>query len=190
MEQKKWNCTPSLFSQYICLANDNILSTITYDTLVRAGISCTSAYVTSDSSAPGAGAVPTPVLACKGSRGIKIVPDASFPRTKFSSGVSFDVSERVVVELYLQEKYDILVIPGGAQGAATLSKSAAVQELVREFIKDDKIVGMICAGAWRSRRETTLFSCIILLVRCCGVRKPNSAHLKTPAPTADLPSKR
>jgi len=105
--------------------------TITYDTLVRAGISCTSAYVTSDSSAPGEGAVPTPVLACKGSRGIKIVPDASFPRTKFSSG----------------EKYDILVIPGGAQGAATLSKSAAVQELVREFIKDDKIVGMICAGS-------------------------------------------
>jgi len=105
--------------------------TITYDTLVRAGISCTSAYVAGDSSATD-NAVPSKrMLACKGSRGIGICPDASFPKTKFSSG----------------EKYDILVIPGGAQGAATISKSAAVQDLVREFIKDDKIVGMICAGS-------------------------------------------
>jgi len=89
------------------------------------------------------------MLACKGSRGIGILPDASFPKTKFSSGVRFSLLERMssVVECYTQEKYDILVIPGGAQGAATISKSAAVQELVREFIKDDKIVGMICAGA-------------------------------------------
>jgi protein DJ-1 len=39
-----------------------------------------------------------------------------------------------------------LVIPGGAQGAETISKSADVQDLVRDFIKRDKIVGMICAG--------------------------------------------
>jgi DJ-1/PfpI family len=52
-----------------------------------------------------------------------------------------------VGELVMQDKYDILVIPGGAQGAATISKSEAVQDLVREFIKEDKIVGMICAGA-------------------------------------------
>jgi protein DJ-1 len=51
-----------------------------------------------------------------------------------------------VAEFCTQDKYDILVIPGGAQGAATISKSSPVQDLVREFIKNDKIVGMICAG--------------------------------------------
>ncbi|KIM85741.1 hypothetical protein PILCRDRAFT_816947 [Piloderma croceum F 1598] len=107
------------------------ISTITYDTLVRAGISCVSAYVTSSLPAARDSNVSPKMLVCKGSRGIRILPDASFPQTKCSSG----------------EKYDILVIPGGAQGAATISKSEAVQDLVREFIKEDKIVGMICAGS-------------------------------------------
>ena len=45
-----------------------------------------------------------------------------------------------------QDKYDLLVIPGGAKGAETMSKSPAVQELVRRYIKEKKFVGMICAG--------------------------------------------
>jgi putative intracellular protease/amidase len=72
-----------------------------------------------------------------------------------------------VVECHTQEKYDILVIPGGAQGAATISKSAAVQELVREFIKDDKIVGMICAGALFLPGKHFFLCCTVLLIRCC-----------------------
>lgn len=63
----------------------------------------------------------------------------------------------------MQNKYDILVIPGGAQGAATISNSAAVQELVREFIQEDKIVGMICAGAQTLCPETLLYHSIHLL---------------------------
>lgn len=48
---------------------------------------------------------------------------------------------------YIQNKYDVLVIPGGAKGAATISKSPAVQSLIRDYIDAGKIVGMICAGA-------------------------------------------
>jgi len=131
------------------LFNIMTISTITYDTLVRAGISCVSAHVTSSLPAAGDSNVSPNILTCKGSRGIRILPDASFPQTKFSSGVSFTLLDILyyVGELDMQDKYDILVIPGGAQGAATISKSEAVQDLVREFIKEDKIVGMICAGA-------------------------------------------
>jgi hypothetical protein len=43
-------------------------------------------------------------------------------------------------------KFDALVIPGGAKGAETMSQSVAVQNLVQDYIKQDKIVAMICAG--------------------------------------------
>src|SRR5277367_3818807 len=46
----------------------------------------------------------------------------------------------------LQDKHDLLVIPGGAQGAETISKHPSVQELVRRYIEGGKLVGMICAG--------------------------------------------
>jgi len=118
--------------------------TITYDTLVRAGVFCTSAYVSQDlTSNPSRDTISTtpnivsvantvsvaPIIEVKGSRGIKILADAYF-------------SEAVV-----GEKYSVLIIPGGAQGAATISKSPVIQSLVREYMQDDKIVGMICAGS-------------------------------------------
>ncbi|KAF7343013.1 DJ-1 protein [Mycena venus] len=99
--------------------------TITYDTLVRAGVACCSAYV------------PAPAdegsekrQYATGSRGIRIMYDAVFDETQF-----------------LPTSYDALVIPGGAKGAETMSKNTAVQSLVREFLAKDKIVGMICAGS-------------------------------------------
>jgi protein DJ-1 len=49
------------------------------------------------------------------------------------------------------------VIPGGAKGADTISKSSAVQELVRKYLMQKKIVGMICAGTQMSRSLTTRF---------------------------------
>ena len=45
-----------------------------------------------------------------------------------------------------QDKYDLLVIPGGAKGAETMSQSSPVQHLVRRYIQEGKYVGMICAG--------------------------------------------
>ncbi|KAJ7023562.1 class I glutamine amidotransferase-like protein [Mycena alexandri] len=97
--------------------------TITYDTLVRAGIACCSAYVQENSGSE------KPLYAT-GSRGIRIVYDTVFD------------------EQTVNTSYDVLVIPGGAKGAETMSTNTAVQALVREFLgKDDKIVGMICAGS-------------------------------------------
>lgn len=44
-------------------------------------------------------------------------------------------------------EYDVLIIPGGLKGAGTMSNSARVQALIREFIAAGKYVAMICAGA-------------------------------------------
>ncbi|KAJ6623653.1 class I glutamine amidotransferase-like protein [Mycena sp. CBHHK59/15] len=99
--------------------------TITYDTLVRAGVTCCSAYV-QDPADPSS----SERLFAKGSRGIRIMHDAVFDAQKFLPG-----------------SYDALIIPGGAKGAETMSTNAAVQALVRDFIQAGKIVGMICAGS-------------------------------------------
>ncbi|KAF7343024.1 Glutathione-independent glyoxalase DJR-1.1 [Mycena venus] len=99
--------------------------TITYDTLVRAGVACCSAYVPA---AAGEGSEKRQYAT--GSRGIRIMYDAVFDETQFHP-----------------TSYDALVIPGGAKGAETMSKNTAVQSLVRDFLAKDKIVGMICAGS-------------------------------------------
>ncbi|KAF9530712.1 class I glutamine amidotransferase-like protein [Crepidotus variabilis] len=100
--------------------------TIAYDTLVRAGIKVTSAFVDDGSSGmKSTGAV----HAAKGSRGINIVPDIYF-----ESALTDPIS------------YDLLVVPGGAKGADTMSKHLGVQELVKKYLDAGKYVGMICAG--------------------------------------------
>jgi len=103
--------------------------TITYDTLVRAGVNTTSAFVPDLLSSRGAEFLVSPPAA-KGSRGINIMPD-----------IYFELS------LCGPDKYDLLVIPGGAQGAETISKHPSIQELVRRYIERGKLVGMICAGS-------------------------------------------
>ncbi|KAI0646564.1 DJ-1 [Trametes meyenii] len=104
--------------------------TITYDTLVRAGVTCTSAFVSDEKRVGDTGSYDSNPPFAKGSRGIKILPD-----TYFSPQAS------------TPDKYDLLVIPGGAKGAETISSSSPVQHLVREYIKAEKYVGMICAGS-------------------------------------------
>ncbi|KAG6832191.1 hypothetical protein H0H87_002301 [Tephrocybe sp. NHM501043] len=98
--------------------------TITYDTLVRAGVATTSAFVHEE----GIATSQSPPFA-KGSRGINIMPDTY---------LSHDCGP---------EKYDLLVIPGGAKGADTMSKDKTVQKLVRDYLTQNKTVGMICAGS-------------------------------------------
>lgn len=46
-----------------------------------------------------------------------------------------------------QDKFDLLVVPGGATGAATISNDPSCQKLVKEYLDKGKHVGMICAGA-------------------------------------------
>ncbi|KAJ6462585.1 DJ-1 [Mycena sanguinolenta] len=98
--------------------------TITYDTLVRAGVACCSAYVSAQGNDSEKREYAT------GSRGIRIMYDKVFEEGQF-----------------LPTSYDALVIPGGAKGAETMSTNPVVQSLVRDFLAQDKIVGMICAGS-------------------------------------------
>jgi len=110
--------------------------TITYDTLVRAGVKCTSAYVSAKDTEEPTNEYQNPPFA-EGSRGIKIVPD-----TYFSPQAS------------TPDKYDLIVIPGGAKGADTISKNSPVQHLVRKYLEADKLVGMICAGSLAALRSS------------------------------------
>ncbi|KAF8655020.1 hypothetical protein AX16_003290 [Volvariella volvacea WC 439] len=105
--------------------------TITYDTLVRAGVKVTSAFVPDPSAAEGAhGHGSVSPYAAKGSRGINIMPDTYFEKREAGP-----------------DKHDAFIIPGGAKGAETISKTPAVQELVKEYLNAGKYVGMICAGS-------------------------------------------
>lgn len=43
--------------------------------------------------------------------------------------------------------YTVVIVPGGAKGAATLSESTAVQSLLQKFEEHNKYIGTICAGS-------------------------------------------
>ncbi|THH19621.1 hypothetical protein EW146_g1587 [Bondarzewia mesenterica] len=102
--------------------------TIAYDTLVRAGVACISAFVPADKNKDVDAQISPPFA--KGSRGINIQPDVYFSHKSLAV-----------------DKFDAIVIPGGAKGAKTMSESSAVQSLIREFYESKKLVGMICAGS-------------------------------------------
>jgi len=102
---------------FIADGTEEMEFTITYDTLVRAGIKCTSAFV---------GEISSSFATC--SRGMKIIPDTS-------------------LEEVHEADHDILIVPGGAKGADTISKSPKVQDLLLKHHKGGKFVGMICAGS-------------------------------------------
>ncbi len=93
--------------------------TITYDVLVRGGVSVRSALVPPCDSA---------YVTC--SRGVRIVPDISLPCP----------AEAV-------REYDALIIPGGAKGAETISSSSDVHALIKHMHDAGKVVGAICAGS-------------------------------------------
>ncbi|KAJ7770319.1 class I glutamine amidotransferase-like protein [Mycena olivaceomarginata] len=97
-------------------------STITYNTLVHTGVTCYSAFV------PAANVSVERPYATR-LRGIHIMYDAAL-ETQSSSSCS----------------YNALLIPGGAKGTETMSTNLIVQNLVRDFLTQDKITGMICAG--------------------------------------------
>ncbi|THV04783.1 class I glutamine amidotransferase-like protein [Dendrothele bispora CBS 962.96] len=132
-------------------------STITYDTLVRAGVSVQSAFVPDTINL----SKPASPPAVKGSRGIRILPDLYFEAANSGPAVPLTATSTLcychpksqfdllydVLDMNIKEKYDALIIPGGAKGAETLSSSSQVQALVREYIDKKKFVGMICAGS-------------------------------------------
>ncbi|KAH8829140.1 hypothetical protein DL96DRAFT_1596823 [Flagelloscypha sp. PMI_526] len=63
---------------------------------------------------------------------------------RIQADVLFDEGD---LKLFGPAVYDVLIVPGGAKGAETISQSAQVQQLVREYLESNKYVGMICAGS-------------------------------------------
>lgn len=125
-----------------------------YDTLIRAGVKCTSALIASTDQ-PGDDQSQPATAQC--SRGIRIVPDILQSQLSASSVVCLlSYCERRFNETLrrLQGEYDAIIVPGGAKGAETMSQSPFVQTLVKGFYDQGKYVGMICAGmilmrSWR-----------------------------------------
>ncbi|EJD54752.1 DJ-1 [Auricularia subglabra TFB-10046 SS5] len=105
---------------FIADGTEEMEFTIAYDTLVRGGVECTSALV-------GVTRIDS-VAIC--SRGVKIIADTTLE--------SRDVADK---------SFDLIVVPGGAEGAKTISKNAKVQEMIRSQINVGRFVGMICAGS-------------------------------------------
>ncbi|CCA73089.1 hypothetical protein PIIN_07043 [Serendipita indica DSM 11827] len=123
-------------SALILIANgtEEMEFTIPYDTLVRAGIDCTSAFVPSESEVglayAGGWGINDVTVTC--SRGVRIVADTTL--------------EALLAEP-TPKVYDIVIVPGGAKGAETLSQSVQVQRLITDQYSAGKLVGMICAGS-------------------------------------------
>lgn len=103
--------------------------TITYDILVRAGITAHSALVGSSSTSPDPSSPHSAeYVVC--SRGVKIVPDLRLP----------DLAGGKALE------YDAIVVPGGVKGAETISGNESVQGLIGALYGKGKVVAAICAG--------------------------------------------
>ncbi|KAL5498541.1 hypothetical protein ACEPAH_1895 [Sanghuangporus vaninii] len=111
---------------FISNGTEEMEFTITYDTLVRAGVKCVSVFVPSSAPTDSNQKIAT----C--ARGVKIIADTTL---------------REVLATNAAESADLLVVPGGAKGAATISGDSNVQKLIkRQLIEKDKLVGMVCAG--------------------------------------------
>ncbi|KAJ2745746.1 hypothetical protein GGI20_001916 [Coemansia sp. BCRC 34301] len=100
--------------------SEEMEAVITIDVLRRAGIQVLvlAAAAAETSAGP---------IVC--SRGVKLVPDAYLG----------DDSANIAA-------YDAVIVPGGAEGAATLSKNPRVCAMIADFYAQNKLVAAICAG--------------------------------------------
>lgn len=56
------------------------------------------------------------------------------------------VAADVTLDDVLEQKYDMLALPGGEPGATTLRDDAHVQALIKRFAAEQKPIGAICAA--------------------------------------------
>ncbi|KAB5588825.1 4-methyl-5(b-hydroxyethyl)-thiazole monophosphate biosynthesis [Ceratobasidium theobromae] len=128
---------------FIANGTEEMEFTITYDTLVRAGISCTSAFVPEkeggrSQTSEGEGLTAT----C--SRGVRIVADVGL--------------ESVQKDKY--QDYDVIIVPGGAKGADTISTNTECLKIIRWQHEAGKLVAMICAGPLAALRADIVESAL------------------------------
>ncbi|KAI9501667.1 hypothetical protein GGI25_002940 [Coemansia spiralis] len=103
---------------FVANGSEEMEAVITIDVLRRGGIQVLVLAVETESG---------PI---KCSRGVKIVPDAYLGDDVPKIGT-----------------YDAAIVPGGVEGAVTLSQNAQVRSILAEFYAQHKIVAAICAGS-------------------------------------------
>ena len=147
--QRRWRCVcaanvahalPSEAAKKCADAGGRVQFTITYDVLVRAGLTVQSAYVGSSAVSGTEDPHGSKFVTC--SRGIRIVPDLRLP--DLAGGKSL-------------EEYDAVVVPGGNKGAEIISTNEDVTTLLGAFYGKGKLVACICAG-------TCVVACALALV--------------------------
>lgn len=119
--------------------------TITYDILVRGGVTLKSAYVGSSAVSGEDDPHGGDFVTC--SRGVKIIPDLRLP--DLAGGKAL-------------EEYDAIVVPGGNKGAEIISSNEDVTKLIGAFFGKGKIVACICAGEVTAAKELIFCSYYIL----------------------------
>ncbi|KAM0788057.1 hypothetical protein ACM66B_001229 [Microbotryomycetes sp. NB124-2] len=105
--------------------SEEMETVIAYDIFVRASLTPTLVSVSPQFSP--SQSLPYVTL----SRGAKMIADTQFETLKPEH----------------KDDFDAVIIPGGAKGAERLSQDRGVQQLVRQFYDQGKLVGMICAGS-------------------------------------------
>ncbi|KDN37016.1 DJ-1 [Tilletiaria anomala UBC 951] len=103
--------------------------TITYDVLVRGGVTVQSVWVGTSNNNTELDPHGTSYVTC--SRGVKIVPDLRL----------LDLEGGAALE------YDALIVPGGLKGAETISGNENVSKLLAAAYGQGKLVACICAGS-------------------------------------------
>jgi 4-methyl-5(b-hydroxyethyl)-thiazole monophosphate biosynthesis len=56
----------------------------------------------------------------------------------------------------IAEDFDMMVLPGGWEGTRTLAENTRVQTLLQTFVKEDKMVGAMCAAPYALKKAGVL----------------------------------
>ncbi|KAL9936326.1 hypothetical protein V8E36_004394 [Tilletia maclaganii] len=118
---------------FVAHGTEELEAVTVYDVLVRGGIEVQSVFVGASVSASNPETPHSPEseprIVC--SRGVKLVPDLRLPELENGAGLN----------------YDALIVPGGAEGAKTISSNPDVQQLISAAYGKGKVIGCICAGS-------------------------------------------
>ncbi|KAE8224461.1 hypothetical protein CF319_g2641 [Tilletia indica] len=118
---------------FVAHGTEELEAVTVYDVLVRGGIEVQSVFVGASSTASNPSdphsSESEPHIVC--SRGVRLVPDLRLPQLKNGGGLN----------------YDALIVPGGAEGAKTISENPDVQALLASAYGQGKLIGCICAGS-------------------------------------------
>jgi putative intracellular protease/amidase len=60
-------------------------------------------------------------------------------------------------EISTDDKYDVVIVPGGDKGSNAMSKNLAVGNLLQQHYTNGKLVAAICAGMILERKNSRIW---------------------------------